>query len=141
MSATWFKLLATELESLSENDLSGPLLAELEEKDHVVGDITSDLELQKFYVFGRRLIAESERLLIDAREAGSRKEMEELVSRAQELTDKGHLIVNIFWTSIKDSFQLWDKSSIGIREGWQVVWSDQNTSLPPFLRGLFGGSL
>ena len=141
MPATWFKLLATELESLSENDLSGPLLAELEEKDHVVGDITSDLDLQKFYVLGRRLIAESERLLIDAREAGSRKEMEELVSRAQELTDKGHLIVNIFWTLIKDSFQLWDKSSIGIREGWQVVWSDQNSSLPPFLRGLFGGSL
>ena len=141
MPATWFKLLATELESLSENDLSGPLLAELEEKDHVVGDITSDLELQKFYVFGRRLIAESERLLIDAREARSREERGELVSRAQELNDKGHLIVNIFWASIKDSFRLWDKSSIGIREEWQVVWSDQDTSLPLFLRDLFGGSL
>lgn len=137
MPATWFKLLATELESLSENDLIGPL-AEIEENDHIVGDISSDLDLQKLYALGRRLNAEAERLLVDARVARSREEMRELGSRAQELAEKGSLIIDIFWASIKDSFRLWDKSSIGVREGWQIVWSDQSNSLPGIFRHLFG---
>ena len=140
MPATWFKLMPTELESLSENELVRPLV-ELEGRDHIVGSIDSDLDLQKLYALGRRLIAESERLLIDARAARSREEMGELVSRAKEFNEKGELIVSIFWASIRDSFRLWDKPSIGIREGWQVVWSDEDTSLPSFLRDLFGGSL
>jgi len=137
LPATWLNLLGTEVESLSDDELLEPL-NEVEEEDHLVGSIDSDLALQRLYSLGKRMLGDAQRLLVDARLAKNRAEMEEFVLRAQELSGKGSLVLEIFWASIKDSFQLWGRSSVGIRAGWQVVWSDQDNSMPDIFRHLFG---
>ncbi len=103
-----------------------------------MASIDEDVELQRLWTLGRRLRVEARRTIADAQLA-KKDAQQELLTRANELDQKGELVLDIFWASIKDSFNLWDKASIGIREGWQVIWSDVDVTNPPFfLRGFLG---
>lgn len=138
MPASWFDLLKVEMDTLSPEELLKPD-TEVEMNDHIVGDAATDTELQQLYAVGIKLMEAAERAVLDAKwTKGDKAKQEELLAKANELHEKGKLVIDLFWVSIKDSFRLWDKSAVGVREGWQVVWSDQDTSLPPFLRQLFG---
>lgn len=137
MPASWFDLLSVEMDTLSPGDILEPDTA-VSVNDHVAGYADTDLELQKLYTIGMRLKEAGERAFLDAKWAKGDEVKQEFLNRARELHEKGDLVLDVFWISIYDSFQLWGRHSIGIREGWQVVWSDQDTSLPPFLRRLFG---
>ena len=106
---------------------------ELEKSDHEVG-IMSD-ELKKLFTMWRQLglkCAEA-KLHMSFNVKGIN------IARCRELDSKAEAIKNIFWIAIYDEFELWDKSDIGVRKGFNVVWSDEDKSqhMPPFLRQIF----
>lgn len=137
MPTTWFDLLGAERDALSPEELFMPA-GEVGEGDHIVGSVADDIPLQGFFTLGMRLAEAAERAGLDARWEKDPAKQEELLARANELGEKGRHVLEAFWIAVKDSFGLWGQPSVGVREGWQVVRSDQDTSLPPFLRNLLG---
>lgn len=137
MPATWFDLIEAERNALSLEELLKPA-GEVGESDHVVGNIADDIPLQRLFTLGMRLAEAAERAGLDARWETDPARQEELLARANELGEKGRHVLGIFWIGVKDSFGLWTQPSVGIREGWQVVWGDQDTSLQSFFRNFPG---
>ena len=129
-----------ELDALTTDNLIEPD-DEVRINDHVVGCADGDVDIKKLYTIAIRLIREAEQAALDARWAKGKTAKEEALKRATELGNKAKIVMGIFWASVHDSFDLWGKPSIGIRENWQVVWTDEDTSLPPFLKGLLGEDL
>lgn len=124
-----------EIGDLPDEEVIAPE-GEIEQKDHLAGDLNNDTQLQRIYTLGRKLSESGARMLLEAHLARKHDQQEELLIKASELRAKAEIVMSIFWISIKDSFQLWDKPSVGIRQEWQVVWSDQDISIPPFFRNL-----
>ena len=137
MPTSWFDLLPADLSGLSTEEVLPPY-GDMEPSDHWAGDASNDEQLQRLYSLARRLAESAARTGLEAQLARKHEQREEFIMKCYELRKKAELVIEIFWISIKDSFQLWDKDSIGIREDWQVVWSDQDTSIPPFLKKLIG---
>ena len=69
---------------------------------------------------------------------------EDLISRYDELTDKANALESLFFISVKEHFHLWGmglKEVMALRQEYQVVKYARTANLPPFLRGLLGGSM
>lgn len=43
--------------------------------------------------------------------------------------EKTKLLNELFWACLRDQHDAWDKPSVGIRNGWIAVWSENNQSL------------
>ena len=134
---TLLDMVRMELENLSFEGTIEPN-AELEPKDHVVG--RADMEVRKLYSLAMQWDKVANETMLAARYLSDRAKQQEAVAKAVELHAKKEILLNIFWASLKDAFGLWDKPSVGIRRGWQVVWSE--FEIPPILGilgDLFGG--
>ncbi|MBI2065802.1 MAG: hypothetical protein HYT68_01905 [Candidatus Zambryskibacteria bacterium] len=112
--------------------------AEVGPQDHKVG--TADLEVRKLYSLGMQWDKVARETLLAARYISDKNRQREMITRATEFHEKSDILLSIFWASLKDTFGLWGKPSIGIRSGWHVVWSE--SEIPPILGilgDLFGG--
>ena len=50
-----------------------------------------------------------------------------LLARQKELrsvSKKSEVVSTMMLVSIRDQYDLWDKPEVGVRKGWQVVWSE-----------------
>lgn len=112
MEATWFSNLQKEIEEIDLESIreprSDPSLSE-----HVVGEM-SESSRRLFGLTQRYSRAASELLVQDKL----------LIEQYCELSGKFQLLADIMWASLRDEFQLWQKSRVGLRKGWLVVWSE-----------------
>jgi len=133
---TWLDIVKMELEMLSPEGQTEPH-NEVGLKDHVVGE--AEPEVRKLYQLALRWERTAIESLVAARYINDRRRQEQDVERASMLRKKSEMLMDIFWTSLKDHYDLWGKSEIGIRKGWKVVWSE--VEVPPIidaLRNFFG---
>lgn len=138
MSKAWLDLLGLELEGILPEEVIEPEWELVEECDHPVG--TADDDLRRIYTKWQQLREMAERTALDARYTRDIVAREVATAKALELVHKSEIVKDLFWACAKDSFNLWGKTSVGIRKDWIVVWTEEEESgLPEILRHLLGG--
>lgn len=121
VTLTWLESIRNELECIQPNGYGDPG-AEITSRDHVVG--IADDELRKLYVLMMRHV------LLDFAAKGrymasAGLERDKLHEEAMRAQAQFEALCTIFWVSCRAAFpELWGKREIGIRKGWQLVWSD-----------------
>jgi hypothetical protein len=131
---TWLNDLQLELENLDGKPFEPN--NEVKKDEHVVG--IADPDVRKLYSLAMQWQKSSMETAVAARFINKRNEQEESFETAAILQKKSELLMEIFWVSLKEAFNLWDKSSIGVREGWKVVWSEpEMPQIGDILGGLF----
>ena len=133
--------LRTELENMGMDAIIDPPMKFDESADHFVGHASVDL--QKLFSVAVQYERLSEEAKTEARYARNPEERNAHVRRAGVLHAKSEATRTAFWISLKDEFSdydLWHKFSIGVRDGWRVVWSDAKPSGIPPIIGLLGGN-
>ncbi len=138
---TWLSLLPLELDSV----LLIPPKTAVQPGDHLLEpsvEIPSDIaKLYSLYMATRK---EADRLELELKYADP-AEAPEITKRYNRYTEAYHCLSGILWISVKDYFNLWDKTSIGIRKGGEgslgiVIWSDSPPAGPmDFIRRMFEG--
>ena len=137
MPIAWLELLKLEVGSILEDEFIEPDIELDEEFDHPVGE--ADEDLRRLFTKWRQLIEAADRTAVDARYARNEQARQEVAAQARELFTKAQIVKELFWTCVKDSFDLWTKSAVGIRKGWIVVWSEEEeSSITGLLRRSFG---
>lgn len=134
--SNWIKILPMALREIEKGEFCDPEKEVNLEEDHVVGEMSEDLK--RIYTTWINLQESADRAILEAKYAKGDDQRKELTGRAKELHAKTEALEIIFWISVRDEFELWDKSSIGVRKNFQIVWSDEG---PPktfldFLRGM-----
>ena len=138
--STWLKLLPLELSEITE--YVEPQTELDPQKFHVLGEMTEDLK--KLYTLWFTLAKQKDEYLLAARYAKDEKEEKLNLTRAIELGEKTEVVKQIFWISLRDEFNLWnklviDEVMIGVSKGFKVVWSERPSgprNLLDYLRGL-----
>ena len=132
---TWFDIVKAEIDSVDEKNLFEPL-TEIGDGDHEIGE--ADIDLKRLYSLAMKWQKSSMELMVAARYVNNREDQEYKIKKAKELGQKSELLMEIFWTSIKEMYNVWHKPSIGIRKGWKIVWSEpEEPPIPGFLKDLF----
>jgi len=135
---TWLRLLPLELDEVKEEELVEPRSPMDSAKDSEVGEASMDLK--KLYTLWMRAEKEMHQIMfklrfeVDDPLVG----LEEAKSILRKLSDESDALKAIFWVSVKEEHNLWDKPSIGIRKGWKIVWfpdEDDEPNLPPGFKG------
>ena len=128
---TWLKLLPLELQEIT--DFIEPP-QKVVRGDNLVGVMSDDLK--KLYTLWMLVDKEAEQSKLNYR--FTHKPEDE--HKALEYGAKTEALRCLFWVCLKEEFDLWSKSISGIREGWQVCWTDESVYRFPFtdlFRGLF----
>ena len=135
-TCTWLRLLPMDIQSVTERlTPQQPVGSE----ETVIGTLPD--ELINLYSLWTATAKEGARTLVDLRYS---VDDEDLMSRYDELTDKAAALESLFWIAVKEHLQIWGigvKEAIGLRQEYQVVKHPRTANLPPFLRGLLGGSM
>lgn len=126
---SWLKILAMELSGLGPNEIIEPE-TEVDKSDVVVGEASDDLK--RIYTLAEKLREAGARYTVDARFSKDNRLRADLQRKVYELSQKVETLMQIFWITLKDDFNLWDKNSIGVRKGWKVAYS-KNDSPTTFL--------
>jgi len=112
-----------EIEGIPVADVNArdKALSEVEPDDNVVGEVPIDLG--KLLVLSRQYKKRSAEAATAAEYATEEEKIAQNQKVALASKTKSRLLSEIFWTSIRDMFNLWgDKSSnLGIKKGWKVV--------------------
>jgi len=125
---TWLDIVKMELENLDSKVLLEPT-SEVQPKDHVVGE--ADPDLKRVYGLAMQWEKTAIEMVVAVRYVNNRANQEQTIHKADELKKKSEILMDIFWTSLKDSFDLWQRPSVGIRKGWKVVWTEPE--VPPII--------
>lgn len=138
--ALWSDGIAKQLEGVDMKSVIEPPV-ELKPIDHIVGE--ANPELRQLWGLVQQLERRASEALIPARYDPSEEKRELYIAKAREYRVKAALVLEIFWATIKDTYDLWDKCEVGIRQGWKIVWSDcqhgQQDGIPDFLRRFLQG--
>ncbi len=116
---TWLDTIRLELENMGP-DLIEPS-TEVRQGDHTI-DATVDAAHKRIYTLAMLQKKFREQAVLEARYACSRDVWRREVKRAVEFEKKAEILMEILWTSLKDSLDLWDKARLGIRKDWTLVW-------------------
>lgn len=128
--STFLKLLPLELQDIQN------YIEPRQEKvggDHIVGVISDDLK--KLWTLCQQYAESSAKAEAELRFGGAG---EEFLGKVNELSEKAKALRDIFFIALCDEFELWDKKSTGVRKGFEVVWTEEDDSLPPFIRRITG---
>ena len=116
---TWLEIIRLEIENMNMNEILEPN-TEVGNTERVIG-VLKDNDLKKIYTLAMqwdRLAIEN---IVTARYSGD-DDRNSLMIKSNELHKKSELLIEIFWTSLKDVFNLWGAEEVlGIRKGWKVV--------------------
>lgn len=121
MPTKWFNNL--EIETRNWRLVGLEPFGDVKENDHVVGE--TDDELKRLYELAIQYEKSGFESFLAAQHAKTKENFEYHAKKAMEFHKKHEILIADFWISIRDSFDLWIKSSVGIRKGWKVVWSDE----------------
>lgn len=134
---TWLDMIRIEAENLDKDKLMEPPSELDPDRDHLVAD--AEIELRRLYSLAIHWEKTAMEMILAARYMNDDSKRENSARKASQLAEKAQLLMKIFWVSIKDTYELWDKPSVGIRKGWKVVWTDPDP-VPPIL-GILGDLL
>ena len=81
-----------------------------------------DIDLKKLYTLLMETLKSAEQNFLNAKFARDNEERDSSFRKFCELQEKARALHNIFWISVKDTFGLWNKDSVGVRKGFKVVW-------------------
>lgn len=133
---TFVDLILMDVQLVEEKGLIEPQ-AEPGSGDHVVG--TAGPELQKLYSLALTWEKAATEAILAARYSTTKVNLNQTAVKITQLREKAKILMEIFWISLKDAFNLWDKESVGIRKGWKVVWTNpQSPSIGDILGQIFG---
>ena len=117
---SWLKILPMELENIDAKELDEPGEEVDPRSDVVVGEASDDLK--RIYTLVNKLQEAAARYSIDARFSKDNRLRSDAEKKTYELKRKIETLMEIFWITLKDDFDLWDKDSVGIRKGWKVTY-------------------
>ncbi|HEY4694735.1 MAG TPA: hypothetical protein VIH52_02110 [Candidatus Nanoarchaeia archaeon] len=90
-----------------------------EETEKVVGEMTDDqkvlLTLWRLLAHGAVVAKSSSTLAV------SKAERDEAKVKFADLQSKATVIRGMFWTSIRDHFDLWDADTVAFRAGYKII--------------------
>lgn len=68
------------------------------------------------------------------------KDDKSIMERGKRLSVKEDLLTNLFWFIVKEKFNLWNESGLGLRKNWVIVRTGNNSDMDPheMLRRLLG---
>ncbi len=124
MSPTWLDIIKLETENMSPEDFIEPQ-HELETEESVVGEV-GDERLKRLFGLAMQWNREAVDCVRRASKTDDPAARDEDLALATELRKKSQILFDIFWTSLKDEYGLWDKDIIGVRRGWKVVFKDES---------------
>ena len=118
MPRAYIKELSEELGSITPEQLAEPD-GEFEPDDSAIGEASD--EIKRIYTLKQNtaelgIIGYSKELRLQ-----ECKKLDEL----KRLARKVEILDNLLWVSINKEFNLWGKSSVGIRKGFIIVWRDR----------------
>ena len=133
---SWLKILPMELANIDAGEFSEPDDEVDPKSDIVVGEASDDLK--RIYTLSERLREAGARYSIDARFSKDNRLRSDAGKKAYELAKKIEVLKEIFWITLKDDFDLWNKDSVGIRKGWKVTYRKDglSTTFLDFLKNL-----
>lgn len=120
---SWLKILSMELSGLGLHEIIEPQ-TEVDKSDIVAGEASDDLK--RIYTLAEKLREAGARYTVDARFSKDNRLRADLQRKVYELSQKVETLTQIFWITLKDDFNLWDKNSIGVRKGWKVTYSKES---------------
>jgi hypothetical protein len=132
---TFLDEMRMELEMFAADDaqMLGPA------KPVQAGDVTVaqiDPAFRRLYVLATAWSLQSAQLKLRFH-YGAATEEERL--QAVKLEARAEALRHIFWITVKDFYNLWNKPNLSIRADWTLVCrEDDPTDIPPFLRNMFG---
>ncbi|MGD0576527.1 MAG: hypothetical protein ABSA74_00420 [Candidatus Staskawiczbacteria bacterium] len=117
--ATWLDVLRDELAKLDPASFAEPR-GGVEDGETVVGVVGEEFRrIHELATNYERMAAEKAIQGRYARDDESREFNGEL---ACKFAKKSNMLYEIFWISVKDELDLWDKPALGVRKGWNIVW-------------------
>lgn len=119
------ELLGIEMAELKKEDLIEPEYP-IEEGETIMGKMTE--KQIKLYTIATKMKKAAAEAAIEAKFGRDNKLRGEAAKRTIEAKAKADIIMNIMWADIKDTCDLWEYPSIGIRQGYKVT---ANKSEPP----------
>ena len=133
---SWLKILPVELANIDANEFIEPSEEVDPKSDVVVGEASDDLK--QIYTLVDKLQEAGARYAVDARFSKDNRFRSDAEKRTYELKRKVETLLDIFWITLKDDFDLWDKDSVGIRKGWKVTYGKDGspTTFLDFLKNL-----
>lgn len=132
---TWLETIQKELETMDPKSMLEPN-ADVELNEHIVGQ--ADDSLRRLYALFLRFAKTAKESAVAAEFVNESERQEHYLEQAGIHTARASALREIFWISLKDAFDLWQKPNVGIRRGWKVVWFESKRS--PIV-GLLGGFL
>lgn len=117
---TWLDMVSMEIKNMDPDKLIEPG-GEVTSKDHVVGEMDDDHK--RFYSLAMQWEKAALEIAL-AGHYGNVNERAQAMRKAYQLRKKAEVLLENFWLSLNDTFDLWDKPSSGVRRGWKVVWSE-----------------
>ena len=121
---SWLKMLVMELSSIDVKEYFEPE-DKIDCKFDVVAGEASD-EIKRIYTLATKLREAGARYAIDVSFSRDNQLRTDAKKKVHELKQKTEVLMQIFWITLKDDFDLWDKYSIGIRKGWKVVYRNED---------------
>lgn len=130
----FLKELVSRVEAVQLNKQGGPD-GQVEERDHVVG-VMSD-GLKRLWVVrsqvakdGLQACLHGLTTLVEAKgvelTAAKQDEFQAVGQQLESIQRRGKILDDLFWEAINFEFpELAAKPSVGVRTGWQVVWSEE----------------
>ncbi|MBU3942938.1 hypothetical protein KKA24_03070 [Patescibacteria group bacterium] len=133
--STWLDSIETEAEKMVIGISLAPSL-EVRSEDNEAGEV--DDELKKFWSLAQLWEKEAKEKALQAEYEANIEVRELLIEQASCLKQRHDALMEIFWISVRDTFDLWEKQMIGIRKGWIIVWkSEKGCSIFEVLDDLF----
>jgi len=136
--STFLKLLPLELEQLEGKQYLEPPVA-VSDNETVVGEV-GDYARRLFTLWRMKERAAREHQ-VAAEFTTDKAEAVRLMRMRHECIMKAKAISCLFWIAVRDEFELWGVSHVGINEGWKVTCcdtdSDTHITLNDIIRRMF----
>lgn len=129
----WMEVFQNDLKEIQGKDLIDPGAAFDDDHDNHVG--YADDYLRRLYTLMMIYQKRFDLAVVGVKYAHG--DRDSAIRQACEFKSKAEAVREIFWIEVNDRFNLWDKSCVGIRSEWQVVWSKREIS--NLLRRFLGG--
>ena len=127
-------LIKLDLDSLKEEELFEPNVP-LSPEDTLIGDMT--LDHKKLFTLMTLTLKQSQEIQLKARFSNPESQ-NRLFEEFALLNSKYDLLSDMFWFEVKLTHKdLVNKTSIGVRQGYKIVWNNARPNPLDFLKRMF----
>ena len=146
MEKTWIEAVLAESRAITKNEINSCKLPKVARGEKVVnggGGWVASEELKQIYALAKKYKKRAETAeslwKITAETCPNREvAITKMEENSRACTGKAKSVEDMFLITLRSEFRLWGKPSVGIREGWQAVWSPRRrTSSEAQISALF----